>query len=179
MLSTIQGLMECVIYVSQGVIPIPIEGMLRISGYGGVWSYLTVWSTSRRIGVPAAKLLYKAIGPERGRYLILSSLTNISHQVDLRSMCGPCLAKTGWPMLNVHLRYKPPRSWRILFWSRGPPRQFSLLKNFRSLVVPGGGCRKGIILQWRHIKRRLSSGRPVVPENKSGCNGSVCTCTQT
>ena len=36
MLSTIQGLMECVIYVSQGVIPIPIEGMLRISGYGGV-----------------------------------------------------------------------------------------------------------------------------------------------
>ena len=50
-------------------------------------------------------------------------------------------------MFNVHLSYKPPNSWRILFQSGGCPRQFSCLKNFRALVVPNGGCHKGIILQ--------------------------------
>ena len=47
----------------------------------------------------------------------------------------------------VHLGYKPPSSWRILFWSGGRPRKFSSLKKFRSLVVPSGGCRKEIIIQ--------------------------------
>ena len=50
-------------------------------------------------------------------------------------------------MLNVHLSYKRISSWRILFWSGGYPRQFSCLEKFRALVVPGGDCHKGIILQ--------------------------------
>ena len=49
--------------------------------------------------------------------------------------------------MNIYLSYNPPSSWRILFWSAGYPRQFSCLKIFRTLVVPGGGFRKGIILQ--------------------------------
>ena len=50
-------------------------------------------------------------------------------------------------MLNVHLIYKPSVYWRILFWSGVYPRKFSCLKNFRSMVVAGRGCHKGIILQ--------------------------------
>ena len=50
-------------------------------------------------------------------------------------------------MLNVHLSYKPPSSWRILFRSEGYPRQFSRLKKFMTLVVPDGGFCKGIIIQ--------------------------------
>ena len=50
-------------------------------------------------------------------------------------------------MLNVHLSYKRISSWRILFWSGGYPRQFSCLEKFRALVVPGGDCHKGVILQ--------------------------------
>ena len=46
-------------------------------------------------------------------------------------------------MLNVHLSYKPPSYWRILFWSGVHPRQFSKLKKFRALVVPSGTFRKG------------------------------------
>ena len=50
-------------------------------------------------------------------------------------------------MFNVNLSYKPPNSWRILFRYGLRPRKFSRLKNFRALVVPDGGCGKGIILQ--------------------------------
>ena len=50
-------------------------------------------------------------------------------------------------MLNMHISYNPPNPWRILFPSGGCPRQFSCLKFFRDLVVTGGGCRKGVILQ--------------------------------
>ena len=50
-------------------------------------------------------------------------------------------------MLNMHISYNPPNPWRILFPSGGCPRQFSCLKIFRDLVVTGGGCRKGVILQ--------------------------------
>ena len=46
---------------------------------------------------------------------------------------------------NQYLR--PPSSFRILFWSGGCPRQLSRPKEFRALVVPGGGNRKGVILQ--------------------------------
>ena len=53
----------------------------------------------------------------------------------------------GWLMSNVHLRYNPPISWRIMFWSGGNPRHFSSMKKFRSLVVPGGGWRKGITIK--------------------------------
>ena len=49
--------------------------------------------------------------------------------------------------MNLHLSYKPPSYWRILFRSGGYLSQFSRLKKFRSLVVPGGDCRKGVILQ--------------------------------
>ena len=50
-------------------------------------------------------------------------------------------------MLNVQLSYKPPSSWRALLRSGGRPRQFSRLKKFRDLMVPGGGCHKGVIPQ--------------------------------
>ena len=50
-------------------------------------------------------------------------------------------------MLNVHLSYNPPSSCRILFRYGGYPMQFSRIKKFSALVVPGGGRRKGIILQ--------------------------------
>ena len=50
-------------------------------------------------------------------------------------------------MLNIHLSYKTPISWSILFCSGGYPTQFSRLKKFKALVVPSGVCHKGIILQ--------------------------------
>ena len=81
--------------------------------------------------------------------------------------------------MNVHLNYKTISSWRILFQSGGRPRQFSRPECFRALVIPGGVFSKGTILQGRQIKRRFSCGRPVMPDNKRGYNGSNCTCTQT
>ena len=71
MLSTMQVLVEDAMYVSQGKITITNEGMLRISGDIVVWSYLMVRSTSRCIGVPAAKLLCNSINPKGHRYLHL------------------------------------------------------------------------------------------------------------
>ena len=67
MLPTMQVLVEDAMYVSQGKIPMSTEGVLCISGARGVQSYLTVWSTSRRISVPVAKLIYKAINPKGQR----------------------------------------------------------------------------------------------------------------
>ena len=64
------------------------------------------------------------------------------------------------------------------FRSGGYPRKFSCQKNFRALVVTGGGCHKEIIIQGRQIKRRFSCGRPVIPEKKRRCNGRVYTCVQ-
>ena len=55
----------------------------------------------------------------------------------------------------MHVSYKPTRFLRILFRSGGHPRKFSFLKKFRALVVPGGVCRKGKIIQGIHIKCRL------------------------
>ena len=49
--------------------------------------------------------------------------------------------------MNVQLSYKPPSYWRIIFWYGGRPRQFSCRKKFRYLVVPCGGCCKGIVFQ--------------------------------
>ena len=46
-------------------------------------------------------------------------------------------------MLNMHLNYKPPSTWRILFQSGGLPRQFIRLKIFRVLVVPVGADVRG------------------------------------
>ena len=50
-------------------------------------------------------------------------------------------------MLNVHLIYKPPSFWGVLFRSGGYPSRFSCLKRFRALVVPSRGLRKGVIIQ--------------------------------
>ena len=113
-----------------------------------------------------------------------SSLTSRSHRVNPRSLLGPCFAvvvyvETWWPTLNVKLSYKPPRYWRILFWSRICPRQFIYLKMFRALVVPGGGCCKGIILQERQLNHRFYYSSPVISDKKRGYNRSVYTCTQT
>ena len=53
-----QGLVEDVMYVSHGKIPMSSEEMLVISvSVPGALSYLTVGSTSRSLGVPAVKLL--------------------------------------------------------------------------------------------------------------------------
>ena len=49
-------------------------------------------------------------------------------------------------MLNIHLIYKPPGSLRILFWYLGRPRHLIQLNIFRSLLIPGGGFCKGIII---------------------------------
>ena len=71
-------------------------------------------------------------------------------------------------MLDVHLSYKPPSSWRILFRSAGFPTPSSCLKKFSALVVPGGGCRRGVILQGFQLKRRLSCGRRSCLRRKGG-----------
>ena len=71
-------------------------------------------------------------------------------------------------MLNMHLSYKPTSSWRIFFWYGERPRQFSFMKNFRALVVPGGGCRKWILLHFG----QLSSGLPLKGQlwlRRKGC----------
>ena len=47
----------------------------------------------------------------------------------------------------MHLSYKPTSYLIILFWYGVHPGQFSRLKKFRALVVPGGGLCKGIIIQ--------------------------------
>ena len=59
-------------------------------------------------------------------------------------------------MLNMHLSYKSLSSCRILFWSGWRPRQFSRLKKCRALMVPGGGFRKGVIIQGRQLPSGLS-----------------------
>ena len=102
-------------------------------------SYYPQWSFSENL-----------LTPKGGGRFTFASTTNISHQVDLISLRIPCfifksLCKMN-PMLNLHLSYKPPSSWRILFWSGGYPRQFIYLKPFRALVVSGGGCCKEITI---------------------------------
>ena len=64
MLPNIQVLVDDVMYVSHDGIPISTEGVLFISrSVPGVWAYLTVWSTSRIISLPAVKLICKVIEP--------------------------------------------------------------------------------------------------------------------
>ena len=82
-------------------------------------------------------------------------------------------------MLNVHLSYKPPSSWREMFRSRRRPMQFRRLKRFRSLVFTSGGFHKGVLIQGRQIKRSFYCGKPVMFGNKRLCNGRVCPCIQT
>ena len=50
-------------------------------------------------------------------------------------------------MFNIHLSYKLTSSSRVLLRYGGYPGQFSCLKKFRALVVPSGGCCKGINIQ--------------------------------
>ena len=121
--------------------------------------------------------------PKVGSSFTLESLTNRSRQINLRSLLSPCFAvvvynENWWPMFNVHLTYKFPSSWMILFWFGGYPRQFSTLKKFRALVVPGGGFHMGIILQGRQLKYRVSCVRQDMPDKRRICNKSVCTCTK-
>ena len=102
MCPTVQGLVEDVMYVSQGKIPI-YEG-----GATYQWSCeesgLTSWSD--QLAFTSAGLqrsLYSNIlTPKCGGSFILASLTNRSHQVDLKSLRGPyivnrsfCRTKTG------------------------------------------------------------------------------------
>ena len=75
-------------------------------------------------------------------------------------------------MLNVQLSYKPPISWRTLFWSGVRPGKFSCLKKSRELVVSGGGFYKGITFQGRQQKRSFSCGIPVILEKKRSVTGA-------
>ena len=123
--------------------------------------------TTGVLACPQKNFSEKILTPKDDDSFILASLTNRGHQVNSRSLIDPCFAvvvyvEIWWPMLNVHLSYNTPSYWRILFCSGGRPRQFSFLKKFRSLVVLGGGCRKGIILQGSKLKRRFSYGRLVI-----------------
>ena len=77
--------------------------------------------------------------------------------------------ETWWTMLNVNLNYKPPSSWKILFWSGGCPRQFSRLKIFRALTDPGGVCFKGTIIQ----ERQMPSGLPAICKSLFRRKGDV------
>ena len=72
-------------------------------------------------------------------------------------------------MLNVFLSHKPLSSWRILFWYEGHFSQFNRLEKFRALVVPDGGCRKGVILQGG----QLHSGLPVIDHSYLRRKGDV------
>ena len=90
----------------------------------------------------------------------MESLTKRVHQEDLRSPIGPCFTvfvynEACQPILNVHLSYNPPGSWRILFWSGGYPKKFSHLKNFRALVVLGKGYHKGIYYSGEAAKAQV------------------------
>ena len=148
------------------------------------WYYLLVWSTSRILSLPAVKLLWKLLIQKGGGSFNLVILTNRSHHIISRSLPVPCLGvvmynETRWPMFSVYLSYKPPSSWKILFRFGGRPRQFSPLKKFRDLVVPGGGFLKEIIIQWRQLKRGFSCGWSSHAREKMVCKRIVCTWTHT
>ena len=108
----------------------------------------------------------KLVTAKEGVSFTLASLTNISHQVNPRILHGPCFVscmkdEPMWWLLNMHLTYNPPSSWRILFWYGGCPGQFSRPKKFRALVVPFRGFNKGIILQGRQLTSGLTvTGHP-------------------
>ena len=104
----------------------------------------------------------------------LASLTNISYQMDLEWMLGPCFFscvedKTGQWMLNLHLSYKPHSSWKIIFCSGGLPRQSICLKKFRALTDTGGVWCKGVIIQ----RKYLPSGLPVLFQSLLRTKGDV------
>ena len=114
----------------------------------------------------------------------MAGLTNRSHRVNLRSLLGPCFEvvvynETWGPMLNLHLSYKPPSSWRILFCPGWFPKQFIRLNFSGPWWSPAGAAVRGYIIQGRQLKRRFSCGRPIMPEKKSECNRSVCMSTWT
>ena len=136
------------------------------------------------LACPQQILSGNILTPKYDGSLILDILTNRSHWVNSKILLVNIFTvvvydETGWTILNEHLSYKPTSYWGVLFWSGVCPRQFSRLKRFRALVVPGGGCHKWIILQGGQIKRRFSCGRPFIIEKKSGCNWSVYPCTHT
>ena len=144
MLPTIHVLVKDAMYVSRGEIPMYVgdaeyQWIYEDSGLTSQYDQLAgvlAWMHQ----IFSAKLLT----PKDGSSFILASLTSRSHQVNYRILLVPCFTvvvynETWWPLLNVHLNYKPTNYWRILFWSGGRPMQFSCLKKFRALVVPGGG----------------------------------------
>ena len=101
---------------------------------------------------PQKSFSAKLSTPKDGGRFILACLTNRNYHVNSISLLGQCFIvvvydETGLPMLNIHLSYKPPSSCRILLLSGRISRQVSCLKKFRSLVVPGGGFHKGVIIK--------------------------------
>ena len=156
---------------------------MRVSGsVTGAWAYRAVWSTNWSLILPAAKIICKAINPKGRRWIHIDESNQHKSSGEFKNpdrpvFCSYVYDETWWPMFNVHLNYKPPSSWRVLYWSKGIPRQFTRLKRFRYLVVPGGGCCKGIILQGRQLKCRFSCGGTITLEKKRECKGIVYKCT--
>ena len=125
--------------------------------------YLKVSSTSRRIVMPSVKLLCKYINTNGWWYLHHGKYNQQKWPGEFKNTIRTVFQmsvynETRWTILNVHLSYKPPNYCRILFHSRGHPRQFSRLKKFRALVGPGGGYYKGIVLQGSQLKCRFFYG---------------------
>ena len=106
---------------------------------------------------------------------VLPDLCSQSWGINLVALCILLRVQ----QLNVHLSYKTPSSWRILFWSGGHPRQFSHLKRCMDIVFPRRGCLKGIILQGRQIRPGFTYGIPIIHKKKRGHSGILCPCTQT
>ena len=152
-----QIFVEDALYVSQGGIP------MSWGDAAYKWSY--AWHSRYdqpliSSDLPKWSFSAKILNPKDGNSFISESLTNRSNQVKTISLLVPCLTvvvygETGRPMLNLHLNYKPTSFWKILFWCGWCPRQFSRLKHFRDMVVPGKGFCKGITIQGRQLKHRF------------------------
>ena len=122
------------------------------------------------------KLTKKLLTPNYNSSFILAILTNRSHQFNSIILLGLCLSvvvynETRWPMLNLHLSYKPPSSCRVLFRSGDCHRKVSCLKKFRAPVFPVRGCRKRIIIQGVQLKQRLSCVRQLFFRSKGNVTG--------
>ena len=89
-LPTMQVLVEDVMHISQDKIPMLTQGMPVISGsVPGAWYYLAVWSTSSILGLPAVKLLYKAINPKWWRKLHLGKSNQQKSLVEFNKSAQP------------------------------------------------------------------------------------------
>ena len=103
-------------------------------------------------GVPSClqrRFSANILTPKDNVSFILASVTNRSHPVNSRSLLDSCFTvsvyiETWWPMFNVHLSYKPLGGY---CFNLGTPQAVQSSEKIRALVVPGGGCSKGIVFK--------------------------------